>query len=35
MNLEKYLVEKDRKFTKVFDLVNRLEPALDFDEKDL
>ena len=34
MDLEKYLVERDKKLTKMFQLINKLEPALEFDEKE-
>lgn len=34
MDLEKYLVERDKKLQKIFQLINRLEPALEYDEKE-
>jgi len=32
MDLEKHLVEKDERLQRIFDLIHRLEPALEYDE---
>ena len=32
MDLEKHLVERDERLQRIFDLIHRLEPALEYDE---
>jgi len=32
MDLEKHLVQRDERLQRIFDLIHRLEPALEYDE---